>query len=161
MALKTWKCLNCEKSFKDGDWICASGSENHVVEEKIYRSLDVPTAEGRTADGSLKQVVRSRTRVCNIPPDKRVMMNGEATMIPGGYIELINGVFSTKDPEIQFHMDKKPGYQATKEQWDAVWLSHEERLADKELQLTAMAQRLEDDRNELLSKTKQKVGATA
>ena len=156
MALKEWKCTECDKLFKDGDWLCASGM-NHIVMAKIYRSLDVPTAEGRTADGSLPSIIRSRTRVCNIPPDKRVVINGEATLQPGGYVEFINGVFSTTDPEIQYWLDRKPGYQATEEQWKAVWLSADQRLADKELQLKAMETRLENERNELLASTQRKV----
>lgn len=150
-----WTCLVCDKKFKVGDWVCADGNSNHVVEQKTYRTLDAPLDAGRPADGSLPPVVRGKTVVCNIPPAKKVMIDGEVRMTGEGSVEFINGVFSTSDPEIQYWLNKKPAYQASTEQWDRVWKTPEERLADKEAQLRAAEQRLENERNELLSQVKQ------
>lgn len=159
MATQKWNCEVCGKDFGIGQWSCTDGITNHVVSEKVYRVLDAPSDSGRPADGTLMPIVRGRTVVCNIPPPKKVMESGEVKMIGEGSVEFINGRFSTKDPEIQYWLDKKPGYSATEDQWKRNWLTKDELLAEKELQLQAAEQRLENERNELLSSVKQKVGS--
>jgi hypothetical protein len=154
---RTWTCTECGKEFGVGEWTCADGTSNHKVELKTYRSLDVPTAEGTTPPGILPPVIRSRTMVCNVPPPHKIMDGGDAKMVGEGSVEFINGVFLTTDPEQQYWLDKKPGYQATKEQYDSVWLSAEARNANKEIELKAREERLENDRNDLLGQTQAKV----
>jgi len=156
-AIKKQTCLECAKEFVTGDWICLDGTSNHRVEPKTYRSLDVPTAEGKTPEGTLPPVIRSRTMVCNVPPPRKVMEGEDVKWVGEGAVEFINGVFTTADPELQYWLDKKPGYQATEEQWKAVWLRPEERLAAKELELKARESRLENDENALLAATQRKV----
>jgi len=153
------KCLVCHKEFVVGDWICEDNVSNHVVPEKTYRALDAPAEPGRPAEGSLMPIVRGRTVVCNIPPSKKHMQDGEVRMIGEGSVEFINGRFSTSNPELQYWLDKKPGYNATEEQWKNCWLSKDELLEEKRLELVAMTQRLENERNELLSQTKKRVNA--
>lgn len=153
------QCLNCKKKFESGQWTCIDGVSNHVVEEKTYRVLDAPSDRGTVAPGSSAPIVRGRTMVCNIPPAKKVMDKGEVRMIGEGSVEFINGRFTTSDPEIQYWLDKKPGYSATEEQWKRNWLSDKELLAEKEIELRAREQRIENERNELLAMTKQKVSA--
>jgi hypothetical protein len=157
--VNSWKCLACGKKFGVGEWVCTDGISNHVVEEKTYRVLDAPTAPGRPADGSLAPIVRGRTMVCNIPPPKRVMEGSDAKWVGEGSVEFINGSYSTSNPEIQYWLDKKPAYNATLEQWKKTWLTQDELLAEKELSLKAREARLENDRNELLAKTKERVSA--
>ena len=155
MALQTWKCLECNKTFKVGEWKCADGG-NHKVEPKTFRSLDAPVAPGRY-EGT-PPVVRGKTTVCNIPPPHKEMEGMESRWVGEGSVEFINGVYITDDPEKQYYLEKKgPGYNATEEQWNAVWLTSDEKLAKKEMELRAREQRLENDRNVLLEKTKAKV----
>ena len=45
------------------------------------------------------------------------------------------------------------------DQWKAVWLTKDELFAEKELELKAREQRLENERNELLASTKKRVNA--
>jgi hypothetical protein len=163
MSLPTWKCEVCEKTFKVGDWICQDGQVNHKVAYKLYLLADAPSDPGHLALGSnINPALREgRTRICNIPPDKTVLRNGEAVTVPGSYVEFIQGRFSSNDPEIQYCLDKKGGF-CSQEQWDAAWLTDNQRLTKQRLELDAMAQRLENDRNELLAQQKQqRVGARA
>lgn len=159
MALQQYKCLKCDKKFTEGDWTCIDKISNHMVEPKTYRCLDAPADPGRPAEGSLMPVVRGRTMVCNIPPPKKVMESGEVRYIGEGAVEFVNGAYTTDDPEKQYWLDKKRAYNATEEQWKNVWLTKDERLAEKELALRAMQARLEHEQNQLLAATRQKVGA--
>lgn len=160
MAHPRWKCENCGKDFTVGEWQCVDGT-SHVVPKKEYRTLDAPLDPGRAAEGSMNSMIRGRTVVCNIPPATKVMENGEVKWVGEGSVEFINGYFATTNPEHQYWLDKKPAYNATLAQWKERWLTSNERLADKELELTAMATRLENERNDLLSQTRQKVKASA
>jgi hypothetical protein len=156
--IKTWKCLNCEKEFKAGDWICSDGTMNHVVKSKEYRTLDAPLDPGKTPSGMMTPIIRGRTVICNIPPPKKVMENGEVRMVGEGSVEFINGFYATSDPEQQYWLDKNHNCNFTEEQWKNTWLTSEERVAEKELNLKAREQRLENDRNELLTQVKQQKG---
>jgi hypothetical protein len=149
--IKKYNCTECGKEFGVGEWICADGTVNHKVSEKVYRALDVPLDPGKPAAGTLGPVVRGRTVVCNIPPPKKVMENGEVHSVGEGSVEFVNGIYSTTDPEIQYWLDKKPGYQASEEQWKQKWYTSEELIAEKEIELNAKAARLENERNELLT----------
>lgn len=154
-----WKCLVCNKEFGVGQWICSDGVTKHVVAEKIYRVCDAPSDPGRVAEGSSAPIVRGRTMVCNVPPPQKVMERGEVKLIGEGSVEFINGIYHSSDPEVQYWLDKKPGYNATEDQWKRNWLTKDELLAEKEAALVAAGQRLENERNELLRMTKaQKVG---
>jgi len=159
MDQQTWFCEVCEKKFSPGQWTCSDKISNHVVAAKTYRSLDAPSDPGRPAAGSLPPVVRGRTMVCNIPPPQKVMEKDEVRWIGEGSVEFINGMYTTTDPQKQYWLDKRPAYNATEEQWKNTWHTKDERLAEKETQLRAMSERLENERNELLAQTKQKVGA--
>ncbi len=154
-----WKCDVCGKKFKIGEWTCHDGIRNHTVQEKTYLVCDAPQDPGKPADGSLPPIVRGRTKVCNIPPPKKVMENGEVKYIGEGSVEFINGRFSTNDPEIQYWLDQKRAYNRSEADWEACWLTSTERLAKKELELVAYEQRLQSERNELLAQTKERVGA--
>jgi len=120
---QSWTCLVCSKPFTVGEWLCSDGHTNHIIAEKQYRSLDAPSDPGHAAQGGQDSLRDGRTRVCNIPPDKQVIVNGELRMVPGGYVEFIRGRFATTDPEIQYYLDKRAAYNATEEQWEAAWLS--------------------------------------
>ena len=153
--LKSWKCINCGKDFKVGEWLCVDGTVNHVVEKKAYRTLDAPLDPGKTPAGMLAPIIRGRTVVCNIPPPKKVMEGTDVKWIGEGSVEFINGFFETDDPERQYWLDKNPNCNFTEEQWKNTWLSAEEKVAEKELLLRAREQRLENERNELLSQVKE------
>jgi hypothetical protein len=152
--LATWKCENCGKKFTVGDWTCSDGS-NHVVAEKTYRCLDAPS-DPSSKDALLKE---GRTVVCNIPPPTRVMDGQDAKWVGEGSVEFIRGRFATTDPVQQYWLDKKPGYNATEEQWKSVWYSQSQQLELGRMELAAAQQRLENERNELLAMTKEKIGA--
>ena len=149
------QCLVCKEQFEIGKWTCADGVANHVVEMKTYRALDAPSDAGKPTEGTLMPIVRGRTVICNIPPARKVMEGGEVRMVGEGSVEFLNGRYSTSDPEKQYWLDKKPAYSASEEAWKANWLSKDELLAEKELQLQAIQQRLENERNELLAQVKQ------
>ncbi len=148
-----WKCTECKKNFTVGQWTCADGSSNHVVEDKTYRCLDAPS-DPSTKAASLKD---GRTVVCNIPPPRKVMEGNEAKYIGEGNVEFIRGRFSTTDPEKQYWLDKKPGYNATEEQWRSAWYSESQQLELGKLELAAGQQRLENERNALLVNVKNRV----
>lgn len=154
-----WKCDTCGKKFGVGEWTCNDGIRNHVVQEKTYLVCDAPADPGKPADGSLMPIVRGRTKVCNIPPPKKQMENGEVKYVGEGSVEFINGRFSTSDPEIQYWLDQKGAYNKSEAEWEACWMTDKERLAKKELELVAYEQRLHNERNELLAQTKERVGA--
>lgn len=151
------KCLTCEKVFGVGEWTCADGTSNHLVEEKTYRSVDAPT-DPSTKDMSLRN---GRTVVCNIPPPRRVMEGNDAKWVGEGSVEFIRGRFATNDPEKQYWLDKKLAYNASEKDWKAAWYSESQQLEIGRMELAAGQQRLENDRNELLAKTKQKVAQSA
>lgn len=154
MPLQTYKCKKCDKKFTAGSWKCGDGA-NHEVEVKEYRSLDAPVAPGRY-EGT-PPVVRGKTTVCNIPPAHKEVDGMETKWVGEGSVEFINGRFSTSDPEVQFYLDKKPAYNASEEDWRRTWWTSEESLANREMELKRREQRLENERNELLEKTKAKV----
>lgn len=162
-GLPSWTCIVCEKHFtvKDG-FLCVDGTNNHVVADKLYLLADAPSDPGHSPKGSFIDDRREgRTRICNIPPDKTVLRNGEAAMVPGGYVEFIRGRFSTTNPEIQYYLDKKGGF-CTEEQWQANWLNDAQKIEQEKILLARERSRLENERNELLTMTKQKtVGARA
>src|SRR5689334_40466 len=107
--MQTWKCLGCGKTFGVGEWTCSDGQSNHVVDKKDYLMNDAPSDPGHVAPGSTINVALrdGRTRICAIPPDKKVVVAGEVQTVPGGYVEFIQGRFSTSDPEQQYWLDKK------------------------------------------------------
>lgn len=156
MAIQTWKCVKCEKTFKVGEWLCEDRVTNHVVAEKEYLLADAPTDPGHPERGGMDSKRDGRTRICNIPPPQKVMEGDEVRMIGEGYVEFVRGRFSTTDPQAQYWLDRKGGF-CTQAQWEAAWLSQSQQLEIKEMNLKAREQRLENERNELLAKTKEKV----
>ena len=156
MSLQTWTCRNCGEKFTVGKFLCKDGATNHLVDPKAYFLDDAPQDPGRPAPGSHINVTlrEGRTRICNIPPDRTVLKDGNATLMIGGYVEFVQGRFTTSDPEIQYYLDKKGGF-CTEERWSEVWLSAEQRLEMREIALAAREQRLENERNDLLASQKQ------
>lgn len=156
--LPTWKCETCSKKFSVGEWTCADGQSNHVVERKEYLLADAPTDPGHPTQGGMDSKRDGRTRICNIPPDKAIVVNGEVTRVPGGYVEFVRGRFATSDPEVQYYLEKTRGASFCSEaQWEQAWLSQGQQLSLERGKLDAMKQRLESERNELLAQTKQRV----
>lgn len=147
------KCESCSKEVERGKWICEDGQSNHVVARKEYLLADAPSDPGHPADGGMDSRRDGRTRICNIPPDKQVVVSGEVRLVPGGYVEFIRGRFATTDPEIQYWLDRKGGF-CTEEQWQVAWLSQGQQLEIAKMQLSADRQRLENERNELLAQVK-------
>ena len=154
MSLPTWKCETCGKTFSVGEFVCVDGQTNHKVALKEYLLADAPSDPGHPAGGGMDSLRDGRLRICNIPPDKTVMVNGEAMRVPGGYVEFIRGRFSTADPEQQYFLDKKNHY-CTEAQWEAAWLSNNQQILLEKQRLAAERQRIENDRNELLAQVKQ------
>lgn len=162
MSLQEWKCLVCSKKLSVGQWVCADGQSNHVVEMKEYLLNDAPSDPGHPAPGSTINVALrdGRTRICGIPPAKKVTEGTDTRWVGEGYVEFIRGRFSTSDPEIQYWLDRKGGF-CTQEQWDAVWLTEGQQLMKQRLEVEAMRGRLENERNELLAQVKQQKSSAA
>ena len=150
MAVQSFKCVICDKEFKAGDWTCEDGLSNHVVASKEYLLADAPTDPGHPERGGMDSKRDGRTRICNIPPPQKVMRGDEVTWIGEGYVEFVRGRFATTDPQQQYWLDKKGGF-CSQGQWEQAWLSHSQQLEIKEMSLKAREQRLENDRNDLLS----------
>lgn len=161
MPLQNWKCLTCAKKFSVGEWACADGQSNHLVEQKEYLLNDAPSDPGHPAPGSTINVALrdGRTRICGIPPPKKVTEGTDTRWVGEGYVEFIRGRFSSSDPEIQYWLDRKGGF-CTQEQWDVAWLTENQQLLKQRLEVEGMRSRLENERNELLAQTKQRVAAT-
>jgi hypothetical protein len=152
MALKQWHCTVCEKDFRDGNWSCAGGV-NHVVAVKQYFMNDAPTV----ADAYGKIDKHSTTQILNIPPERSVIgPGGGEKIIPGGNIWFARGLYETTDPEIQFWLDRKGGW-CTKEEWESAYLSREEKLQIREMNLAARESRIISEENSLLERTQAKV----
>src|SRR5438105_2778437 len=100
MSLAIWKCKTCGKDFKVGDWVCADGQTNHTVEAKEYLLADAPSDPGHVAPGSTINVALrdGRTRICGIPPPKKVVEGTDTRFVGEGYVEFIRGRFATSDP---------------------------------------------------------------
>jgi hypothetical protein len=161
MQLTRWTCTECKKEFGVGEWTCADGVTHHIVPPREYLRDDAPSDPGHPQSGGMDSLRDGRTRVCNIPPDRQVVVNGEVHLQPGGYVEFIRGRFSTTDPEVQHHLNIKGGW-CSEERWRQVWMSQAQQLRLREDELNAKERRLENERNELLSKVKdqkQPVGA--
>lgn len=154
--MQNWKCTTCEKEFTVGAWTCSDGQSNHIVAEKLYLLNDAPSDPGHPAPGSTINVALrdGRTRICGIPPPKKVTEGTDTRWVGEGYVEFIRGRYSTSDPEIQYWLDKKGGF-CTQEQWEVAWLTEAQQLEQERIKLGAMRSRLENDRNELLSQQKQ------
>lgn len=152
--MQSWKCVTCGKTFKVGEWTCQDGLSNHVVENKEYLLADAPSDPGHASSGGMDSLRDGRTRICRIPPPRKVMRGDEVTWEGEGYVEFIRGRFSSTDPEIQYWLDRKGGF-CSQEQWNNVWLSQSQQLQLREMQVHAREQRLENDRNELLSQVQQ------
>ncbi len=154
--LQTWKCLTCSKKFSVGEWACADGLSNHVVEEREYLLNDAPSDPGHVAPGSTINITlrEGRTRICNIPPPKKVMEGNDVRWVGEGHVEFLRGEFHTTDPEIQYWLDKRGGF-CTREQWNRSWLTEGQQLGLERLEVEAMRGRLENERNDLLAQVKQ------
>lgn len=158
MSLPVWKCTSCDKKFTVGEWTCRDGQTNHIVEEKLYLLNDAPSDPGHIAPGSTINVSLrdGRTRICGIPPPKKITEGTDTRYVGEGYVEFLRGRFTTADPEIQYWLDRKGGF-CTQEQWDAAWLTEGQQLMKQKLEVEAMRGRLENERNELLAQTKARV----
>jgi len=160
MALQSWKCKVCGKDFTVGEWACMDGLTNHVVEEKEYLLADAPSDPGHVAPGSnINTILREgQTVICNIPPPQKVMEGDTVKWVGEGNVLFRRGEFHTSDPQQQYWLDRKGGF-CTRDQWNRVWLTESQQLNLERQNLDAMKQRLESDRNELLSQVKQQKAA--
>jgi len=150
MALKTQKCLECEKEFGFGEWACAATGANHVVEAKSYFMDDAPTVQHREGNVMVTDK-HSTTTVLNIPPERQIKVGNDVQRTPGGAVTFVRGRYDTADPEIQFYLDRKPGL-CTKARWEAVYFSETEKQEMKRMELDARERRLEMQEGSLLAK---------
>jgi hypothetical protein len=160
MSLPVWKCEVCSKKFSVNEWVCQDGQSNHVIERKEYLLNDAPSDAGHIAPGSTINVTlrEGRTRICNIPPPIKVMHGDNVQWIGEGYVEFVQGRYATMDPQIQYWLDKRGGY-CTQEQWERAWLTDAQQISLERGRIDALKNRLEVERNDLLSQQKQRVGA--
>lgn len=154
MALQEFKCTECEKKFKAGDWTCVTG-ENHKVAPKRYYMNDAPTVPAMIG-GVMRVDKHAATLVLNIPPETRFAgHDGVQQVIPGGSAQFIRGMYETADPEKQFWLDKHKGM-CTKAEWEAAYLNDDEKMYIERQELAAERSRLEAERNSLLEMTQQR-----
>lgn len=160
MSLPVWKCETCSKKFSVNEWVCQDGQSNHVIERKEYLLNDAPSDPGHVAPGSTINVTlrEGRTRICNIPPAQKVMRGDSVEWIGEGYVEFVQGRYATQDPQIQYWLDKRGGY-CTQEQWERAWLTDAQQISLERGRIDVLKNRLENERNDLLSQQKQRVGA--
>ena len=150
MALPTWKCLECEKQFKAGEWNCTSGAGHRVATKRYYMN-DAPTVPARI-NGVMTVDKHSATLVMNIPPETKSMdAAGVERITPGGTAQFIRGMYETDDPQKQFWLDKKHGL-CNEAEWQAAFLNDQEKMNLREIELAARESRLEARENSLLEK---------
>lgn len=154
MAIQTWKCLECGKEFKPGDYLCAGGVK-HSVESKRYYMDDAPThTEWRDGRPFINKGA-SQTIVLNVPPERKERDGDEVRTIPGGSVTFVRGMFETADPEIQFYLDRKNNL-CSEARWRDVYLNDDEKINIRNLELAARESRLQERENELLASVKGK-----
>lgn len=149
MALQTWKCLECEKTFSVGEWDCAVEGVKHKVNPKQYFMDDAPTHVELKDGKPYINKGTSRTVVLNVPPERKVRDGDDIRIVPGGSVEFVRGTFTTDDPEIQFYLEKKKNL-CDEKRWYEVYLTDDEKHALKHLEDSARIQRLENEKNDLL-----------
>lgn len=159
MALPVWKCTDCEKEFRAGNWDCASGA-GHRVEVKRYYMNDAPTVPALVNGQLVVNKRDSATLVMNIPPEERVKdAGGVERVIPGGAVQFIRGMYSTDNPREQFWLDKKKGIFSGDEGqkiWEAAYLNDQEKFEIERMQFEAARTRLENERNSLLEQVQKR-----
>lgn len=153
MALPTWKCLDCEKEFRAGNWTCLSGA-GHKVAPKRYYMNDAPTVMTLVNGRATINKRDSQTMVMNIPPETRTTgPDGNERVIPGGQVVFVRGIYETGDPQQQFWLDQHKGIFSGdhgKALWEAAYLNEDERMQLERMELAAERARLESERNSLL-----------
>lgn len=153
MALPTYHCLECEKTFKAGDWACGATGQNHVLAPKRYYMDDAPTVTEWRDGRPFINKAASRTQVLNIPPERKEQNGDEFIRIPGGSVEFVRGMFETTNPELQFYLDRKAGL-CTYERWKEVYWTDDEKINEQKMEIQAAQNRLQSERNELLEKVR-------
>jgi hypothetical protein len=155
MALAKWMCVECEKEFRAGSWICASGAAHKTAPKRYYMN-DAPTVV--VVIGG-KQTINKRdsaTLVMNIPPETRSMgVDGTERITPGGNVQFIRGIFETTDPVQQFWLDQHKGiFSGVEGQkiWEAAYLNEDEKHDVERMNWEAERTRLEAERNSLLER---------
>ena len=147
MALATFSCTNCQKTFEAGSWFCKSG-EPHTVASKTYYVLDAPADK--------RDCKNARLQIMNIIPERSITEPGGHTRVmPGHHIEFIRGLFETDNPQIQLALDKRRNVhygEEGKKLWEAAYFSNEEKAEFERLRLNREITRLQNENNALLNK---------
>ena len=152
MALQKFKCLDCEKEFKVGDYVCVTGVNHKVVSKRYYMS-DAPTIADASGNVNKRD---SATLILNIPPEKRTTgPDGNERVLPGGSAQFIRGMYETSDPEQQYWLDQHKGM-CTKKEWEAAYLNDREKMELDRMNFAAERQRFESERNELLAQVQKR-----
>lgn len=155
MALAKFKCLNCEKEFEAGSWKCADGSD-HIVAEKTYYVRDAPADK--------RDCKNARLQILNVVPESKVILGGDTHIIPGSHVEFVRGRYATQSPQLQIGLDRHKGVFSGPEaeaQWKDDYLSDDEKVRMRDINQKALISRLENERNDLLSKVQAQVKRTA
>lgn len=158
MALAKFHCEKCEQDFTAGDWMCKSG-DAHVVPTEIYYVMDAPS------DKTDVQAMKSAsTTMCNLIPERKMTNGNEVVIIPGRDVKFIRGSYSTPDPQLQNALNQRAKVfrgDEGKKMWEREYLTKDEKSEMERLRQTAYINRLENDKNELLEKLKEKSKAVA
>lgn len=161
MELQSYKCLECGKEFKVGDWECAPGIK-HRVEPKTFYLLDAPTLDKNDKHGIAFR--NARTSIENVPPERTVKdaSTGELTKVPGGNVMFTRGMATLDDPEKIYWLDKFGHGKNTKEDWYRVYHTPVEKQEMKEIESDNRereTKRKLQEVNELLAQTQAKVNS--
>jgi hypothetical protein len=98
----------------------------------------------------------AQTQLANLIPEKTIIRDGQAQVVPGKTVTFIRGCYSTDLAEEQFYLDirERDGALCTKERWEQVYLTDNQRIELREMNVAAREQRLEQPSSSLLDKVK-------
>lgn len=159
MALSKWFCLDCEKEFTAGKWVCASGAGHRVATKRYYMN-DAPTVVTMVNNKPTINKKDSRTMIMNIPPEGRTTgPDGNERVIPGGNVLFVRGLFDTDDPCQQFWLDQHKGVfsgEHGKALWEAAYLNEDEKLQIERMEFEAERSRFQMEKNSLLEQVQKR-----
>lgn len=158
-------CLTCEQEFNPnkGEFHCVTG-DSHQLPAKTYYMDDAPSDPGPYINGQATGGNRrdSRCVISNLVPEREYLQGTERRVMPGRNVEFIRGIYSTSDAQEQFYLDRRLATRrsglCTKERWQEVYLTDNQKIGIAKMELEAGQRRLEIERNELLAMKQRESG---
>jgi hypothetical protein len=144
------KCLTCKQEVEYPEFDCKKQPGKHTVESKTYYE-----------SGGAKHIASLRDRQFYSPQHVLVPGNyakdGEGKMyhVPGVTVTFVRGMYTTADPEEQYHLDRK-GFahgEAGLHAWREVFLTEKQHLDIQREEIAKQKAEIADN-NLLLAKVK-------